>query len=181
MRWLVRDTRRGDSFLFHYSGHGGQTRDLDGDESDGLDEVIYPVDYQENGRIVDDDMHAIMVKSLPPGCSLTGPVRFMPFWDGSRSALPRRSLFAYAFSPLTQPFLPSDQLLMSSPGHPAKTERRARTLPPQISSAVGAMSNAFITILQQTSIISYKDLLRHFKRNCSPDITRNRSFLDEHK
>jgi hypothetical protein len=25
------------------SGHGGQTKDLDGDEADGYDEVIYPV------------------------------------------------------------------------------------------------------------------------------------------
>lgn len=25
------------------SGHGGQTKDLDGDEDDGYDEVIYPV------------------------------------------------------------------------------------------------------------------------------------------
>ena len=52
------------------SGHGGQTPDLDGDEIDGLDEgylfrftslmvanytqVIYPVDFQKNGHIVDD-------------------------------------------------------------------------------------------------------------------------------
>jgi len=25
------------------SGHGGQTKDTDGDEADGYDEVIYPV------------------------------------------------------------------------------------------------------------------------------------------
>lgn len=36
------------------SGHGGQTKDLDGDEADGYDEVIYPVDYKTNGHIVDD-------------------------------------------------------------------------------------------------------------------------------
>ena len=36
------------------SGHGGQTKDLDGDEEDGYDEVIYPVDFQTNGHIVDD-------------------------------------------------------------------------------------------------------------------------------
>lgn len=52
------------------SGHGGQTRDLDGDEVDGLDEgnplpsqtkvqkltitVIFPVDYKHAGHIVDD-------------------------------------------------------------------------------------------------------------------------------
>ena len=36
------------------SGHGGQTKDLDGDEADGFDEVIYPVDHKTNGHIVDD-------------------------------------------------------------------------------------------------------------------------------
>ena len=36
------------------SGHGGQTKDLDGDEADGFDEVIYPVDFKQAGHIVDD-------------------------------------------------------------------------------------------------------------------------------
>ncbi|KAF8581082.1 peptidase C14 [Ramaria rubella] len=71
MQWLVRDARPNDSLFFHYSGHGGQTKDLDGDEDDGFDEVIYPVDYQSTSHIVDDDMHMIMVKALPPGCRLT--------------------------------------------------------------------------------------------------------------
>ncbi|TDL26325.1 peptidase C14 [Rickenella mellea] len=71
MEWLVRDAQPNDSLFFHYSGHGGQTKDLDGDEEDGFDEEIYPVDFQENGSIVDDDMHMIMVKPLPPGCRLT--------------------------------------------------------------------------------------------------------------
>ena len=41
-------------------GHGGQTKDLDGDEDDGYDEVIYPVDFRSAGHIVDDEMHRIM-------------------------------------------------------------------------------------------------------------------------
>lgn len=71
MRWLVRDAQPHDSLFLHYSGHGGQTKDLDGDEVDGLDEVIFPVDYKWTGHIVDDEMHKIMVKPLPRGCRLT--------------------------------------------------------------------------------------------------------------
>lgn len=71
MQWLVRDAQPNDSLFFHYSGHGGQTKDLDGDEADGFDEVIYPVDFKQAGHIVDDMMHDIMVKPLPPGCRLT--------------------------------------------------------------------------------------------------------------
>ncbi|CUA76471.1 hypothetical protein RSOLAG22IIIB_12319 [Rhizoctonia solani] len=71
MRWLVEDAQPTDSFFFHFSGHGGQTKDTDGDEADGFDEVIYPLDYEHVGHIVDDDMHEIMVKCLPAGCRLT--------------------------------------------------------------------------------------------------------------
>ncbi|KAM0749931.1 hypothetical protein T439DRAFT_326820 [Meredithblackwellia eburnea MCA 4105] len=71
MQWLVRDARPNDSLFFHYSGHGGQTEDLDGDEDDGYDETIYPLDFKQAGQIVDDTMHDIMVRSLPQGCRLT--------------------------------------------------------------------------------------------------------------
>ncbi|KAI0070425.1 hypothetical protein K474DRAFT_1670108 [Panus rudis PR-1116 ss-1] len=71
MQWLVRDAKPNDSLFFHYSGHGGQTKDTDGDEADGYDEVIYPVDFKTAGHIVDDMMHDIMVRPLPPGCRLT--------------------------------------------------------------------------------------------------------------
>ncbi|KAH7047904.1 metacaspase-1 [Linnemannia elongata] len=71
MQWLVRDARPNDSFFLHFSGHGGQTADLDGDEDDGNDNTIYPVDHTRAGVIVDDIMHDIMVKPLPAGCRLT--------------------------------------------------------------------------------------------------------------
>ena len=32
IKWLMRDLRAGDSVFFHYSGHGGQAADTDGDE-----------------------------------------------------------------------------------------------------------------------------------------------------
>ncbi|KAL2313552.1 Metacaspase-1 [Schizosaccharomyces pombe] len=71
MRWLVSDAQPNDALFFHYSGHGGQTKDLDGDEVDGYDETIYPLDHQYAGQIIDDEMHEIMVKPLPAGCRLT--------------------------------------------------------------------------------------------------------------
>ncbi|KAL1697145.1 caspase domain-containing protein [Schizophyllum commune] len=71
MQWLVRGAQPNDSLFFHYSGHGGSTKDLDGDEADGYDEVIYPIDYENAGHLVDDLMHDIMVKPLPAGCRLT--------------------------------------------------------------------------------------------------------------
>lgn len=74
MQWLVSDARPNDNLFFHYSGHGGRTQDLDGDEEDGYDECIYPVDFKQTqpGYILDDEIHDILVRSLPMGCRLTG-------------------------------------------------------------------------------------------------------------
>ena len=44
----------------HYSGHGSQIRSIDNDETDGLDEVIVPVDYKKAGFITDDDIFNII-------------------------------------------------------------------------------------------------------------------------
>ncbi|AQZ12065.1 MCA1 (YOR197W) [Zygosaccharomyces parabailii] len=71
MQWLVKGAQPNDSLFLHYSGHGGQTKDLDGDEVDGMDDVIYPVDFEVAGHIVDDDLHDILVKPLLPGVRLT--------------------------------------------------------------------------------------------------------------
>jgi hypothetical protein len=71
MEWLVSNAAPGDCLFFHYSGHGGEEKDLNGDEVDGRDECIYPVDFQQNGSIIDDIMHDILVKRLPQGCRLT--------------------------------------------------------------------------------------------------------------
>ncbi|KAF0705889.1 hypothetical protein AaE_014336, partial [Aphanomyces astaci] len=71
MRWLVENARPGDSLFLHYSGHGSQQKDEDGDEADGKDETICPVDYDTAGMITDDEMHSILCASLPAGVKLT--------------------------------------------------------------------------------------------------------------
>lgn len=71
MNWLLADVQNGDSLFFYYSGHGSQVLDLDGDEVDGLDETILPVDYQTTGQIIDDEIHDYLVKPLPWGSRLT--------------------------------------------------------------------------------------------------------------
>ncbi|KAJ9069947.1 Ca(2+)-dependent cysteine protease [Entomophthora muscae] len=71
MRWLVEDAGPNDSLFFHYSGHGDRQWDEDGDEADGFDEIILPLDYEKKGVITDDKMNEIMVRPLPKGCQLT--------------------------------------------------------------------------------------------------------------
>lgn len=71
MKWLAEGAKAGDSLFFHYSGHGGTFRDLDGDEVDGYDETILPCDFEESKQILDDDIHALLVAPLPVGVRLT--------------------------------------------------------------------------------------------------------------
>lgn len=69
--WLVRGAKPGDFLVFHFSGHGSQIRDRDGDElSDGMDEILCPYDMNWDGTfIVDDELNRIFTR-LPDGVLL---------------------------------------------------------------------------------------------------------------
>ncbi|XP_047086921.1 metacaspase-1-like [Lolium rigidum] len=70
MRWLVQDCSSGDSLVFHFSGHGNQVEDDDGDELDGQDETICPLDWEQNGQIRDDEINETIVRPLVHGVRL---------------------------------------------------------------------------------------------------------------
>ncbi|KAG6409144.1 hypothetical protein SASPL_132178 [Salvia splendens] len=71
LRWLVRGIRPGDSLVFYFSGHGKRQREeVAGDEIDGFDETICPVDFEENGMIVDNFINRAIVRPLVPGVTL---------------------------------------------------------------------------------------------------------------
>eukprot|EP00760_Papus_ankaliazontas_P013310 PhM_4_TR15688/c3_g1_i1/m.323 len=69
--WLCQGLVAGDTLFFHYSGHGSQEPDEDGDESDGYDETLVPVDYERSGQINDDEIFARVVQPLPSGVRMT--------------------------------------------------------------------------------------------------------------
>jgi len=48
------------NLYFHYSRHGRQTLDLNGDESDKLDEGLVPIDYEKKGIITDDEIRGLL-------------------------------------------------------------------------------------------------------------------------
>ena len=51
----ARELAAGDMFLITYSGHGGQVRDVDGDEADGKDDTWCLYD----GQFLDDELHVL--------------------------------------------------------------------------------------------------------------------------
>jgi len=68
---LVNQSESGDACFVHYSGHGGKVRDDNGDEEDGYDETLIPLDYQSAGQIRDDDVFKTLVGAMPAGVTLT--------------------------------------------------------------------------------------------------------------
>jgi Caspase domain len=88
---LVENAKSGDTLIFDYSGHGSQVQDIHGDEADGLDETICPIDfvksrvvYHKNKRyvvdsqILDDEIKEI-ISNVPHGA------RFLMLSDSCHS------------------------------------------------------------------------------------------------
>ena len=56
-----------DTAYIHYSGHGTQVADANGDEAgDGLDEALCPADYETAGMLTDDFLNLIICTSFNP-------------------------------------------------------------------------------------------------------------------
>ncbi len=63
--WLIKGTKPKDRVLFYFSGHGYYVWDNNGDESDGYDETLCPVDTKISGRtMIRDDEIATRLKKL---------------------------------------------------------------------------------------------------------------------
>jgi len=69
---FIKKTRKGDIVYIHFSAHGQPVEDMNGDEKDGWDEAIVPIDayklykkgtYEGNNHLLDDQLN-IYVKKL---------------------------------------------------------------------------------------------------------------------
>lgn len=67
---LVKGVKRGDTLVFHYSGHGANVPDDDGDEADHRDEILCPTDLDWKDPLRDDWLRKTFDK-LPAGAQLT--------------------------------------------------------------------------------------------------------------
>lgn len=87
--------------FFHYSGHGSQQRDFNGDEADGLDEGICPCDFDKSGLIIDDELLHIFKQFNPKtkivavfDCCHSGTILDLPYQynsDGQPNVTPTSS------------------------------------------------------------------------------------------
>jgi len=67
LHWLRNRAKPGDLLFMHYSGHGTQVPDEDGDEQDQKDECLVPCDFRSGGYITDDMLVTHYLKHLPKG------------------------------------------------------------------------------------------------------------------
>jgi metacaspase-1 len=64
---LISGAHPGDLLIFHYSCHGSQVTDIEGDESDKLDEILCPYDLDWKSKMIRDDDLAKILEPLPSG------------------------------------------------------------------------------------------------------------------
>lgn len=65
MQWLLTGMSPGDSLVFTYSGHGSRQKDYSGEELDGYNETLVPLDSRVAGEIVDDELNHRLINPLP--------------------------------------------------------------------------------------------------------------------
>lgn len=70
MKNFINSSTEGDELYFHYSGHGYYIPDRNGDETDGKDEVLVPLDYNKAGLISDDWIMSEFVCKVKKGMKL---------------------------------------------------------------------------------------------------------------
>lgn len=86
---IAEESEAGDVVYLHYAGHGGHKSDKSGEEKDGRDETLIPVDFQRYrvGEILDDDIYQKLVLKLKKGvfatsvmdCCHSGTVLDLPY------------------------------------------------------------------------------------------------------
>ncbi|KAF8628785.1 hypothetical protein AX15_003724 [Amanita polypyramis BW_CC] len=168
MQWLVEGARPHDSLFIHYSGHGGQKRAEDDEEADGLDEVIFPVDFKESGDIIDNELNQILVKPLPPGCRLTGvfdcchsgTVLDLPYLHSAHGRIKKTHISKRARR--SEP-PPADVMCFSAC---KDDETSADTF--EGGMYVGAMSYALIKVLKENSDQTYDQVLHSVRTLLRP-------------
>jgi len=141
-------------------------KDETGTETDGLDEVIFPVDFKSTSHIIDNDLFTALVAPLPTGCRLTalfdschsGTVLDLPYLHSAHGRL--RSLVHITRRALKREVASSADVICFAACKDDETS--ADTFEGGI--AVGAMSYAFLKILKvnvaSNQHLTYEQILK---------------------
>ena len=96
LKSLLGGGKQGDTLVFHYSGHGSQVPDMEGDEPDGKDEVICPYDFDWSDGFIKDDDLASLIAGMKKGVRLEVILDSCHSGTGTREIILDRSSLAVA-------------------------------------------------------------------------------------
>lgn len=117
IKQLVAGHRSGDVLLLHYSGHGANVPDRDGDEADSRDEILCPTDLDWKSPLTDDWLRR-MFDLLKPDVNLT------VIMDCCHSGTNTRQ-FVAPDAPVISRYLPSPwDLVATESGRPLRGKKR---------------------------------------------------------
>ena len=151
----------------HYSGHGTQISDTNGDEVSKLDEVIVPSDYQKSGYIVDDDLYAIL-----KGVKCKTVLLFDSCHSGTVVDLPWSYIYqnpsSYSIQNNNNNTLTNKEIFMFSGSRDDQTSEDTYSADQRQS--VGAFTNAFISCVRakkhEISFLTlYRDICMFLSEN----------------
>jgi len=121
---LIRDSKKGDVALVHYSGHGSHVPDDNGDESDGRDEILCPADLDWDDPLRDDWLRTTL-DGVKAGVNLTVIMDCCHSGTNTRAILPPDA-------PIKERYLPSPSSLKaveSGRSEPRKVSSELRASP----------------------------------------------------
>ena len=121
---LVRDSKKGDVAVLHYSGHGSNVPDDNGDEADGRDEILCPTDLNWDDPLRDDWLRSTF-DGLKTGVSFTAIMDCCHSGTNTRAILPPDA-------PVKERYLPSPSSL--------KAVESGRGLPKKVTSELRALA-----------------------------------------
>jgi hypothetical protein len=148
LQTLLANTNSGDTAFFMFSGHGTCTADLNGDEIDGQDEIIMPINaFSLDTCILDDELNKIIRNTLKPGAKLVA------LFDCCFSGTVLDLRYTYGYPDNTNQLETAGDVYMISGCTDQQTS--ADTVAPVNGKemASGAMTYAFLTSIKETAIM----------------------------
>ena len=104
---MVKGAVNGDYLIFHFSGHGSQIRDREGDElADHMDELICPYDMNWDNGFITDDMFREILQKLKQGVRMEILLDSCHSGTGTRDIITRRTQGEVSYEPLKFRYMP---------------------------------------------------------------------------
>ena len=148
LQTLLSNTKSGDTAFFMFSGHGTCSSDLNGDETDGQDEIILPIDAVSiQTCILDDELNKVIRNGLKPGAKLVA------LFDSCFSGTVLDLQYTYGYPDNTKASETVGEVYMISGCTDQQTSMDTVAPINGKTMASGAMTYAFLSTIKETALM----------------------------